>query len=63
MPGGERLGTLPVAGGDRHQAMTGGVGGTDDGELGDACRAEDPDAQGVHLISSSRRLIARSPEW
>jgi hypothetical protein len=41
--------------------MTGGVGGTDDGEFGDACRAEDADAQGVHLISSSRRMVARSP--
>jgi hypothetical protein len=42
--GGERLGPPPIAGGHGDEAVAGGAGGADDGELGDAYGTEYADA-------------------
>ncbi len=57
--GGEAFRALPVAGGDCVEAVTSGASGADDGELGDACRAENADAQRFHEGS----LVENETGW
>jgi hypothetical protein len=58
--GSEGLGPAPVAGGDRDDAVAGGVGGVDDGDRGDPGRAQDADPQRFRRLAVHHRDSRRT---